>query len=66
MTDTIISIAHIQAKARTNFANGYGIDDHGMNPGSAAIETWQDEWLRCAREVGNAMAAVSKLNRATP
>ncbi|MEH6435799.1 hypothetical protein [Massilia sp. DD77] len=51
MSDPIISIAMIQAKARAAFARGKGRDDHGFNWHSAcAIETWQKEWDRCAVE----------------
>lgn len=46
MSDPIISRDHIRAKARAAFAAGKGRDDHGMNPGAAAIADWQDAWDR--------------------
>ncbi len=48
MTDQIIPIERIQAKARSAFARGDGRDDHGFNWHSPAIAAWQHEWDRCA------------------
>lgn len=51
MSDQIISRDMIRAKARNAFDRGAGRDDHGFNWHSTdAIETWQDEWDRCAVE----------------
>lgn len=36
----------MRTKGRAAFAAGKGRDDHGMNPGSAAIAEWQDGWDR--------------------
>jgi hypothetical protein len=47
MDAPIISIAMIQAKARSAFVRGVGRDDHGFNPGAPAIAEWQAEWDRC-------------------
>lgn len=47
MSDQIISIAMIEAKARSAFARGVERDEHGFNPGAPAIATWQAEWDRC-------------------
>jgi hypothetical protein len=53
MTDTIITIAMIQAKARAAFDRGAGRDDHGFNWHSVdAIATWQAEFDRCALKAG--------------
>lgn len=46
MDEPIISREAIRAKARADFARGAGRDEHGMNPGAAAIAEWQDEWQR--------------------
>lgn len=36
----------MRESARQAFAAGIGRDGHGMNPGSAAIKDWQEEWDR--------------------
>jgi hypothetical protein len=46
MDEPIISREAIRAKARRAFARGAGRDEHGMNPGAAAIAEWQGEWGR--------------------
>lgn len=46
MDEPIISREAIRAKARRAFTAGAGRDDHGMNPGAAAIAEWQGEWDR--------------------
>ena len=48
MSDPIISIAMLEAKARAAFDRGASRDDHGFNWHSdRAIEAWQAEWDRC-------------------
>lgn len=47
MTDQIISVAMIEAKARSAYARGVERDGHEFNPGAPAIEAWQAEWDRC-------------------
>jgi hypothetical protein len=57
MTDTIIPIAMIQAKARAAFDRGAGREDHGFNWHSVdAIATWQAEFDRCALHAGQQLA----------
>jgi hypothetical protein len=46
MDEPIISREAIRAKARRDFQRGAGRDEHGMNPGAAAIAEWQGEWDR--------------------
>ena len=41
MSYEIISREMIRAKGAAAFDKGLGHDDHGMNPGSPAIEDWQ-------------------------
>lgn len=50
MSDQICSIADIQAKARSAFQRGLTINDHNMNPGAAALVTWQAEYASCEAE----------------
>lgn len=50
MNDQIISRNMIRARARRAFAAGRSRADHNMNPGAAAIETWQHEHDRLAAE----------------
>jgi len=38
---------HVRERARRAFAAGMGRDEHGMNPGSAAIKDFQAEWDMC-------------------
>lgn len=45
--DQIVSIDHIKAKARANFAAGRKRNEHGMNPWAPALKTWLAEWDRC-------------------
>lgn len=53
MSEPIISIAMIQAKAREAFARGAERDEHGFNWHSAdAIATWQEAWDACAAAAG--------------
>ena len=47
MDQPIVSRDMIRACARDDFAKGVGRDEHNMNPGSAAIADWQDEWDKC-------------------
>jgi hypothetical protein len=44
MTEFIFSRAAMRARGAAAFGSGLGRDDHGMNPGSAAIEDWQAGW----------------------
>lgn len=44
MDISIISRDTIRARGAKAFDNGRGIDAHGMNPGSPAIEDWQAGW----------------------
>ncbi|MCG2586520.1 hypothetical protein [Massilia sp. TS11] len=55
--DPIISKDRIREKARVAFQAGLGRDDHHMNPGSPAIETWQEEWDRLAAKEQEKVAA---------
>lgn len=48
MTDQVISIAMIEAKAEAAFARGAGRDDHGFNWHAPAIAHYQAAWDRCA------------------
>lgn len=57
MDHSITSRATIRAKARRAFAAGKGRDEHGMSAGSAAVETWQDEWGLCMQEARTAAKA---------
>jgi hypothetical protein len=50
MCDPIISSDAIRAKAQSDYAAGKGRDEHGFNWHAAAIETWQQEWDRCAEQ----------------
>lgn len=50
MNDQIISRETIRARARRAFAAGRNRDDHGMNPGAAALHTWLTEFDRLAAE----------------
>lgn len=47
MTEHIISIDTIRAKARAAHAAGRGREEHQMNWHSPALATWQEEWDRC-------------------
>lgn len=47
MSDLIVSIETIRAKARAAHAAGRGRNDHHMNWHAPARATWQDEWDRC-------------------
>ena len=40
MTDTIVSREYIRNKARAAFMGGKSRDSHGMNPWTAAAQTW--------------------------
>lgn len=44
MSDSIILRETIRARGAAAFEVGRGVDDHGMNPGSAAIRDWQFGW----------------------
>lgn len=44
MTDNIISRETIRARGARAYNRGRGVDDHNMNPGSAAIKDWQFGW----------------------
>jgi hypothetical protein len=44
MSDSIISRETIRARGAAAFSAGRGVDDHGMNPGAAAIKDWQFGW----------------------
>jgi len=41
---SIVSRDSIRAKARSAFLAGKSRDDHGMNPGSAALHDWLTEY----------------------
>lgn len=47
MTESIVTIDCIRAKARAAHAAGRGRDEHHMNWHAPALVTWQDEWDRC-------------------
>lgn len=47
MSQSIVTIDHIQAKARAAHAEGKGRDDHGFNWHAPALRHWQAEWDRC-------------------
>lgn len=50
MTEQIVTIDHIRARARAAFEAGLGPDAHHMNWNAAALPTWQAEYDRCAAE----------------
>lgn len=50
MSESIISIDHIRAKARAAHAAGHSRDDHHMNWHAPAARHWQEEWDRCEAE----------------
>lgn len=50
MSQSIVSLASIQAKARAAHAAGAGRDEHHMNWHAAALPHWQSEWDRCEAE----------------
>jgi hypothetical protein len=44
MMEHIISRETMRKRGAKAFEQGLGINDHGMNPGSPAIEDWQAGW----------------------
>ena len=59
MTDQIVSRDHIRAKGRAAFAAGRGRDEHFMNPGSPAIEEFQEGWDRARADRVHQEAAIA-------
>lgn len=59
MTDQIISRDHIRAKGRAAFEAGRGRDEHFMNPGSPAIEEFQEGWDRAYADWAHPEAATA-------
>jgi hypothetical protein len=70
VSDQIIPIALIEAKAEAAFARGDGRDDHGFNWHAPAIEHYQAAWDRCAAEANDqstdASEMVGQLAEASP
>lgn len=52
MTDQVVSIAHIKAKARRAFAARMPLADCALPPHSAAWATYRAEYLRLKAEAG--------------
>ncbi len=48
MNEPIFSRETMRARGAAAYAARKGINDHGMNPGSAAIEEWQQGWRDAA------------------
>lgn len=48
MNEPIFSRESMRARGARAFAARKGINEHGMNPGSAAIEEWQLGWRDAA------------------
>ncbi|MCA1857430.1 hypothetical protein LE190_16070 [Massilia oculi] len=59
--EQIISRDMIRTKGAAAFDKGLGHDEHGMNPGSPAIDEWQAGWRARRDEV--AQAKYDKLTR---
>jgi hypothetical protein len=59
----IVSRDAIKARGSAAFDEGLGENDHGMNPGAAAIKEWKFGWhtrrIECARaqQAGQQLAA---------
>lgn len=53
---TIITRAHIRAKARAAFDAGKPRNSHGFNPGAAAIFDFLEEYDRCAAQLSQLKA----------
>jgi hypothetical protein len=51
MDGPIIKRETIQKLGAEAYDKGRGIDDHGMNPGSAAIADWRLGWIERRAEV---------------
>ena len=44
MTDQIVTRAKMRERGKAAFAARRSREDHGMNPGSPAIEDWSEGW----------------------
>jgi hypothetical protein len=63
MTELIVSLEHIRAKARAAHAAGAGRDDHHMNWHAAALPHWQEEWDRCEENANSRRLANKHLGQ---
>jgi hypothetical protein len=55
--DQIVTHAMMMDRGGAAFDKGFGIDDHDMNHGAAAIQWWQAGWRTRSAEIAEQAAA---------